>query len=258
MQVAATEKWGVLPFIVPGVIFMEQEKILEAQGVWRVFEGTKTPIEVLKGLDLSVSAGEVVVVIGASGAGKSTLLHILGTLDAPDRGSVLIRGVDPRRCSPRELDLLRNRDIGFVFQFHYLLPEFSALENVMMPAVIGGREREEAEARALTLLREVGLEARLYHRPAELSGGEQQRVAVARALVNEPSIVLADEPSGNLDDRASENLHSLVSALSRSKRQTFIIVTHKRELLERADRGFVLAEGTLHPIEKGGYAVPVL
>ncbi|MGD1048917.1 MAG: ABC transporter ATP-binding protein [Candidatus Krumholzibacteriaceae bacterium] len=237
---------------------MEQEKILEAQGVWRVFEGTKTPIEVLKGLDLSVSAGEVVVVIGASGAGKSTLLHILGTLDVPDKGSVLIRGVDPRKCSPRELDLLRNRDIGFVFQFHYLLPEFSALENVMMPAVIGGRDREEAEARSLVLLREVGLEARLHHRPAELSGGEQQRVAVARALVNEPSIVLADEPSGNLDDRASENLHALVHALSRSKRQTFIIVTHKRELLGKADRGFVLAGGTLHPIEKGEYAVPVL
>ena len=258
MQAAATEKWGVLPFTVPGVIFMEQEKILEARGVWRVFEGTKTPVEVLKGLDLSVSAGEVIVVIGASGAGKSTLLHILGTLDAPDKGSVAIRGVDPRKCSPRELDLLRNRDLGFVFQFHYLLPEFTALENVMMPAVIGGRDREAAEARAQMLLREVGLEARMYHRPAELSGGEQQRVAVARALVNEPSIVLADEPSGNLDDRASESLHNLVYALSRSKGQTFVIVTHKRELLEKADRGFVLAEGTLHPIGKGGYAVPVL
>ena len=237
---------------------MERETILEAQGVWRVFEGTKGPIEVLRGLDLTVPAGEVVVVIGASGAGKSTLLHILGTLDVPDRGTVLIRGVDPQRCSPRELNLLRNRDIGFVFQFHYLLPEFNALENVMMPAVIGGRDRGEAQQRALKLLVDVGLEERLYHRPAELSGGEQQRVAVARSLINEPSIVLADEPSGNLDERSSESLHALVHTLSRSKGRTFIIVTHKRELLEKADRGFVLEGGTLRLIGKGSDAVPVL
>jgi lipoprotein-releasing system ATP-binding protein len=237
---------------------MERETILEAQRVWRVFEGTKGPIEVLRGLDLTVSAGEVVVVIGASGAGKSTLLHILGTLDVPDRGTVLIRGVDPQRCSPRELNLLRNRDIGFVFQFHYLLPEFNALENVMMPAVIGGRDRGEAQQRALKLLVDVGLEERLYHRPAELSGGEQQRVAVARSLINEPSIVLADEPSGNLDERSSESLHALVHTLSRSKGRTFIIVTHKRELLEKADRGFVLEGGTLRLIGKGSDAVPVL
>lgn len=237
---------------------MEQERILEAQGVWRVFEGTKGPIEVLRGLDLSVSEGEVIVIIGASGAGKSTLLHILGTLDVPDRGTVLIRGTDPRKCSPREIDLLRNRDLGFVFQFHYLLPEFTAIENVMMPAVIGGRDRGQAEERAVALLGDVGLGERLYHRPTELSGGEQQRVAVARALINEPSIVLADEPSGNLDDRSSDSLHGLVRTLSLSKRQTFIIVTHKRKLLEKADRGFVLAEGTLHPIEKGTDALPVL
>jgi lipoprotein-releasing system ATP-binding protein len=237
---------------------MERETVLEAQGVWRIFEGTKGPIEVLKGLDLTVPAGEVVVIIGASGAGKSTLLHILGTLDVPSRGTVLIRGVDPHRCSPGDLNLIRNRDIGFVFQFHYLLPEFTALENVMMPAVIGGRNRKEAENRALELLKEVGLEERLYHRPAELSGGEQQRVAVARSLINEPSIVLADEPSGNLDDEASENLHELVHALSRSKGQTFIIVTHKRGLLESADRGFVLEGGRLRLTGKGSDAVPVL
>ena len=171
---------------------------------------------------------------------------------------MLIRGADPQRCSAGNLNLLRNRDIGFVFQFHYLLPEFTALENVMMPAVIGGRNRKEAESRALELLREVGLEERLYHRPAELSGGEQQRVAVARSLINEPSIVLADEPSGNLDDRSSENLHEIVHALSRSKGQTFIIVTHKRGLLESADRGFVLEGGTLHLTGKGSDAVPVL
>ena len=236
---------------------MEQNTVLEARGVWRVFEGTKGPIEVLRGVDLSVSEGEVVVVIGASGAGKSTLLHILGTLDAADRGEVRIRGMDPRRCSPRELDLLRNRDLGFVFQFHYLLPEFNALENVMMPAVIGGRDRREAEERSRMLLKDVGLEERLYHRPAELSGGEQQRVAVARSLMNEPSIVLADEPSGNLDDRSSESLHLLLRALSRSKRQTFIVVTHKRELLEKADRGFVLEQGVLRLIG-GNDALPIL
>jgi lipoprotein-releasing system ATP-binding protein len=237
---------------------MEHETVLEAQGIWRVFEGTKGSIEVLRDLALTVVAGEIVVIVGASGAGKSTLLHILGTLDAPSRGTVLIRGVDPQRCSPGELNLLRNRDIGFVFQFHYLLPEFNALENVMMPAMIGGRSRREAERRAHELLGDVGLEERLYHRPAELSGGEQQRVAVARSLINEPSIVLADEPSGNLDDRSSEHLHELVHALSRSKGHTFIIVTHKRGLLERADRGFVLEGGALHPVGKGSDAVPVL
>jgi lipoprotein-releasing system ATP-binding protein len=237
---------------------VEREQILDARGIWRAFEGTKGPIEVLRGLDLSVSAGEVVVVIGASGAGKSTLLHILGTLEAPDRGTVLIRGVDPRKCSAGELDMMRNRDIGFVFQFHYLLPEFSALENVMMPSIIGGRDRRAAEERAVGLLGAVGLEERIYHRPAELSGGEQQRVAVARALANGPSIVLADEPSGNLDDRASESLHSLVRELSRAQKQTFIIVTHKKELLEKADRGFVLADGTLHEIGRGADALPVL
>jgi lipoprotein-releasing system ATP-binding protein len=224
---------------------------LEARGIWRIYEGTKGPIEVLKGVDLAAAVGEVVVVIGASGAGKSTLLHILGTLDVPDRGTVLIRGVDPRKCSPRELNRMRNRDIGFVFQFHYLLPEFSALENVMMPSVIGGRDRKAAEERAVELLGAVGLQERIHHRPAELSGGEQQRVAVARALANGPSIVLADEPSGNLDDRASESLHALMRELASSQKQTFIVVTHKKELLEKADRGFILEDGTLHEIGGG-------
>ena len=230
---------------------MEREIILDAREVWRVFEGTKGPIEVLRGLDLRVAPGEVVVILGASGAGKSTLLHILGTLDSPDRGTVLIRGRDPKECSDRELNRIRNRDIGFVFQFHYLLPEFTALENVMMPAMIGGGSRSGVEERAAKLLGAVGLEERMSHRPAELSGGEQQRVAVARALVNGPAIVLADEPSGNLDDRTSASLHTLLADLSRSAGQTFIVVTHKRELLERADRGFVLAEGVLHEIGRG-------
>jgi lipoprotein-releasing system ATP-binding protein len=237
---------------------MEPEIVLDARGIWRVFEGTKAPIEVLRGLDLRVEGGEVIVVLGASGAGKSTLLHILGTLDAPDRGVVLIRGKNPQECSPRELDVMRNRDIGFVFQFHYLLPEFSALENVLIPAMIAGADRKEAETRALTLIKDVGLEERTSHRPAELSGGEQQRVAMARALINDPTIVLADEPSGNLDDRNSESLHSLIRELSRTKGQTFVIVTHKKELLEKADRAFVLEDGVLHQIEKGRDAVSIL
>ena len=237
---------------------MEQNAILQAQEIWRIFEGTKGPIEVLKGLDLVVGAGEVVVILGASGSGKSTLLHILGTLDAPDRGRVLIRGRDPQETSARDLNEMRNRDIGFVFQFHYLLPEFNALENVMMPAMIAGGDGGNAQRRAAELLREVGLEERLLHRPAELSGGEQQRVAVARALINEPGIVLADEPSGNLDDRNSEGLHSLMRELSRTKRQTFVVVTHKKELLAKADRGFLLDGGKLKLIERGADAVSIL
>ncbi len=223
--------------------------ILEAEKIRRVFEGSHGSIEVLTGLDMAVREGEVIVIIGASGAGKSTLLYILGTLDSPDGGRILIRGENPMECSSRELDEIRNRDIGFVFQFHYLLPEFDALENVMMPAILRGLDKDEAEDRARDLLSEVGLAERSTHRPAELSGGEQQRVAVARALMNSPAIVLADEPSGNLDEKNSETLHSLIKELSRTKKQTFIIVTHKRELLSIADRALHLHGGRLTPIE---------
>ncbi|MBN1885944.1 MAG: ABC transporter ATP-binding protein [Candidatus Krumholzibacteriota bacterium] len=222
--------------------------ILEAEKLDRTFPGTTTPISVLKGVDFAVAQGEVVVILGASGAGKSTLLHILGTLDRPDGGRVLIRGVDTTACGERELDRIRNRDLGFVFQFHYLLPEFSAIENVMMPAVLGGRPRAEAEKRARMLLSRVALSDRVAHRPAELSGGEQQRVAVARALMNDPGIVLADEPSGNLDETNSESLHALLVELSRSTGESFVVVTHKRELAERADRGLRLENGRLSPI----------
>ena len=186
-----------------------------------------------------MQVGEVVAVLGASGAGKSTLLHVLGTLDRPDGGRVLIKGRDPFDVGDKELNEIRNRDLGFVFQFHYLLPEFDALENVMMPAMLRGGTGHGLRERAVELLGEVGL-----------SGGEQQRVAVARALMNEPAIVLADEPSGNLDEANSEMLHSLIVDLSRSKNQTFIVVTHKRELFESADRGFVLEGGKLHPAER--------
>jgi lipoprotein-releasing system ATP-binding protein len=222
--------------------------ILSAEGVVRTFEGSGGPIEVLKGVDLDVRESEVVVILGASGVGKSTLLHILGTLDRADEGRVLIRGKDPVACTARELNEMRNRDLGFVFQFHYLLPEFSALENVMMPALVRGSNQRKAEERALGLLSDVGLSGRITHRPAELSGGEQQRVAVARALMNEPAIVLADEPSGNLDDRNSEGLHSLIYKLSRSMGQSFVIVTHKKELLGQADMALVLEDGFLRRV----------
>jgi len=219
--------------------------ILKAESIWKTFDGSNGPIEVLKGLDFLAQEGEVVAVLGESGAGKSTLLHVLGTLDAPDRGRILIRGRDPRECPEKEINRIRNRDIGFVFQFHYLLPEFNAIENVMMPAVLHGARREEIEERAAPLLEEVGVGGRMMHRPAELSGGEQQRVAVARALMNDPAIVLADEPSGNLDDRNSDMLHALLRKLSKTRNQTFVVVTHKKELLKDSDRGLVLKEGKL-------------
>lgn len=226
--------------------------ILKAEDVWKTFPGSKGTIEVLTGLNLSVREGEIAVILGDSGVGKSTLLHILGTLDVPDRGKVFIQGRDPRECSSAELNEIRNRNIGFIFQFHYLLPEFDALENVMMPAILRGTGREAAEKRATMLLGEVGLEERVSHRPAELSGGEQQRIAVARALMNAPAIVLADEPSGNLDERNSEGLHSLIQELSRSKKQTFVIVTHKKELLPKADQTLVLREGILYDMDGAG------
>lgn len=230
--------------IFPGVSMMS---ILQATTITKSFHGRTGPIEVLRGVEFYADEGEVIAILGASGAGKSTLLHVLGTLDVPDSGRIVIRGQDPFTVPDAELDRIRNRDLGFVFQFHYLLPEFDALENVMMPAVLGGVSGAGARERAAALLADVGLESRLTHRPAELSGGEQQRVAVARALMNEPAIVLADEPSGNLDDGTSERLHALLMELSRKKNQTFIIVTHKRELLESADRGFVLEDGVLVP-----------
>ncbi|MBN2185534.1 MAG: ABC transporter ATP-binding protein [Candidatus Krumholzibacteriota bacterium] len=225
--------------------------VLKAEGLWKVFRGEKDRIEVLKGLDFEADGGEVVAVLGESGAGKSTLLHLLGTLDRPDSGRILIKGKDPLKCSAKELNMIRNRDIGFIFQFHYLLPEFDALENVMMPAILNGTDRAGARPKAEGLLEEVGLKNRLTHKPMELSGGEQQRVAVARALMNEPAIVLADEPSGNLDDKNSMILHRLLTELSRSKNQTFIVVTHKKEILKGADRGFILTDGRLFQEETG-------
>ncbi len=200
-------------------------------------------LEVLKGIDLTIGESELVSIVGSSGAGKTTLLQIMGTLDAPTSGEVFIDGECVNRFSEHRLARLRNSRIGFVFQFHQLLPEFSALENVMIPALIGGAERKAASARAMELLDLMGLSERAAHRPNELSGGEKQRVAVARALVNNPTVVLADEPSGSLDSRNKEELHALFARLRDELHQTFVIVTHDESLSRQTDRTIRLADG---------------
>ena len=225
---------------------MSESLPLEAIGLRRSYEGVAgTPLEVLKGVDLAVGAGEAVAIIGASGSGKSTLLHLLGALDRPTAGVVRIGGEDVSRMDDDALAALRNQRIGFVFQFHHLLREFTALENVMMPALIAGTPMKEAKRRAGALLESVGLQDRLTHQPPELSGGEQQRVAVARALVNEPLVVLADEPTGNLDERTSEDVHELMFGLRGRHQLALVVVTHNRELASRADRVLKVAEGVL-------------
>ncbi|HXI32830.1 MAG TPA: ABC transporter ATP-binding protein, partial [Gemmatimonadales bacterium] len=201
--------------------------------------------EVLRGVDLEVSRGEFTAVVGASGAGKSTLLHLLGALDHPTSGDVWLDGSRYADLGPRGLAELRNRKVGFVFQFHHLLREFSALENVMMPLLIGGMALRQARSRAEELLSQVGLAGRMTHRPSELSGGEQQRCAVARALVHDPGVVLADEPSGNLDHANSERLHELFFRLAREYETAVVVVTHNRQLAARADRILLLEDGRL-------------
>jgi lipoprotein-releasing system ATP-binding protein len=208
--------------------------------------GTKAgKVEVLRGIDLRVTAGETIALVGASGAGKSTLLHILGTLDRPSSGKVLFGGEDVFRRSDSALAAFRNRAIGFVFQFHHLLPEFSALENAMMPALIGGMKRPAAEALAAELLRDVGLSHRLTHRPGELSGGEQQRVAIARALVLSPQLLLADEPTGNLDMKTSDEVHDLLADIHREKGVTLMIVTHNERLAAGMGRIIRMVDGRI-------------
>ncbi len=202
-------------------------------------------LEVLKGVSLSVQRGEVVSIVGASGAGKTTLLQILGTLSKADRGELTIGGDSVAELGDRELSKFRNRHIGFVFQFHNLLPEFSALENVMIPALIGGMGEREARGRAEELLRLVGLWERSEHKPSQLSGGEQQRVAIARALVNSPAVLLADEPSGNLDTQNREEIHRLFFELRDRLGQTIVIVTHDEKLAARADRCIVMQDGCI-------------
>jgi lipoprotein-releasing system ATP-binding protein len=200
-------------------------------------------LPVLKGIDLEINHGEVVAIVGASGAGKSTLLHILGTLDVPDAGNVFIDDVDVFEQSSRNLASFRNQSIGFVFQFHNLLPEFSALENVMIPGLISRADEKEIRQRAKSLLEMLGLTSRMEHKPSELSGGEQQRVAVARAMVNSPKLILADEPSGNLDSQNAIDLHNLFFQLRKEVGQTFIIVTHNAELAGMSDRKIELKDG---------------
>ena len=202
-------------------------------------------LEVLKGIDLEIQSGEIVSIVGSSGAGKTTLLQILGTLDKPDSGSLTLNGINPFNLNSKGLAAFRNEKIGFIFQFHQLLPEFTALENVIMPALIGGKNMAESKERASLLLKKLGLESRESHQPTALSGGEQQRVAVARALMNEPDIIFADEPSGNLDSKNAAELHQLFFDLREEFKQTFVIVTHNTLLAEMADRSIVMADGSL-------------
>lgn len=202
-------------------------------------------VEVLRGVSLTVGRGEVVSIVGASGAGKTTLLQIMGTLLTPDGGAVEIDGRSASGMNDRQLSKFRNEKIGFVFQFHHLLPEFDARENVMMPALIGGVPRREADRRARTLLETVGLADRMHHKPAALSGGEQQRVAIARALVNSPAVVLADEPSGNLDSATRDEVNKLFFDLRERLGQTFVIVTHDETLASTADRKILMSDGRI-------------
>ncbi len=202
-------------------------------------------LPVLAGIDLKIEKGEMLAIVGASGVGKSTFLHIIGGLERPTGGKVLHGDVDLYALQGDRIARFRNRHIGFIFQFHHLLPEFTALENVMMPALIGGARREEATRLASGLLGEVGLGARLHHRPGELSGGEQQRVAVARALVLDPDVVLADEPTGNLDIHTGETIHELLRKINRQKKVTFVVVTHNDQLAMSADRIFRMVDGAL-------------
>jgi lipoprotein-releasing system ATP-binding protein len=220
--------------------------VLEARGLVKAFiGGVGCSIRVLSGLDIAIARGEFVAIIGASGSGKSTLLHLLGALDAPDRGEIRLDGQAYADLPPDELSELRNRKVGFVFQFHHLLRDFTALENVMLPLLIGGVAEADAESRARAVLESLGLGPRLLHRPGMLSGGEQQRVAVARALAPEPVVVLADEPSGNLDPSNAERLHELLAAVSREQGRALVVVTHNRALADLADRVLALHDGVL-------------
>lgn len=202
-------------------------------------------LKVLKGVDLSIKKGEIVSIVGSSGAGKSTLLHLMGTLDRADEGKIIINDENTSVLSDKKLSTFRNKHIGFVFQFHHLLPEFTALENVCIPAFINHTPKAEAEKKAIELLDLLGLTARIHHKPSELSGGEQQRVAVCRALINSPAVVLADEPSGNLDSVAAKDLHQLFFDLRDKTNQTFVIVTHNEELANMADRKLVMKDGKI-------------
>lgn len=224
--------------------------VLSATGLVKGFGPDRSRLEVIRGVDLDVSRGELVAIAGRSGSGKSTLLHILGGLMHPDSGRTQLAGRDLYALTERQRARMRNRRIGFVFQMHHLLPEFTALENVMLPALIAGRSEAWARERGRDLLGVMQLSERQSHKPGELSGGEQQRVAVARALVNEPELVLADEPSGNLDEEASETLHAMLDELSRAGEQAFVVATHSPTLARRARRALMLSGGALSPMQE--------
>lgn len=213
--------------------------MLKASGITKSFGD----LDILKGIDLEVASGEIVSIVGSSGAGKTTLLQILGTLDRPDSGTLTINGLSPFEMSSKELAKFRNQQIGFVFQFHQLLPEFDALENAILPALIKGNSMKDAKAKGMELLDIMGLADRATHKPMELSGGEQQRIAVARSLINDPKVIFADEPSGNLDSKNSQELHELFFKLRESLGQSFIIVTHNQSLADMADRKLVMKDG---------------
>ncbi len=230
---------------------MSPEQVLIARSVHKSFtQGSKT-IEVLTGADLEVCTGERVAIVGLSGSGKSTLLHILGGLEVADKGEIIIGGKSLMSLRESEVDLLRNRSLGFVYQFHHLLSDFSAVENVAMPLLIRGKSRTDAFAKAGNLLDQVGLAERLKHKPGQLSGGERQRVAIARALVGDPLCVMADEPTGNLDEKTADDVNSLIMSLSSELQTSFVIVTHNHDLANRMDRILTLHNGVLNTPDTG-------
>ena len=228
---------------------MMNELILKAENIFKSFQTTKKlKLDVLKGISLELESNKITVIIGASGAGKSTLLHILGALDRPDNGRVIFNDENIFRYNDEKLAKFRNRHIGFIFQFHHLLPEFTALENVIIPQMINGTSFDKAKVRSEELLNTVGLTERINHKPAELSGGEQQRVAVARSLANDPEIIFADEPTGNLDSKNSEEIYKLIIELKEKFNKTFVIVTHNSSLVNLADKIYEIKDGKIFTV----------